>query len=222
MPFNIQYPQYIFSSSIKKLISRLNNDGKILKVLDIPCGNGETTFHLSKLKNITIEGYDLDSKSIEHAVRTYKNANLSFYHGDIFTVLKSKSDMDVICVINSFFLLPDRDLLLTMIKNALSPDGNVFFIIPNIHGKNYLNFKKQSPQVNEVELSVEEFESILRKQGISPLFNKGICYVNVYGRKELKYLSRLAPLYLMGINYFLSGFKIGKPNYYLIGAKKNI
>lgn len=215
---NIQYPQFVFAKSIINFLPKKSD--KPYTIIDIPCGNGETSYQLSKLKNVKVEGYDIVESCIRNANQEYHNKNLVFEQGNIFDVLKTKVNIDAICVINSFFLLPNRTELLSLIANSLNAEGRAYFIIPNINGINYLNFKKSNPSPNFVELSLVDFENLLKTNGMELIKHQAICYANVYGRKELKLLSRLSPYYLMVLNFFMSRFKIGTPSYYLVICKK--
>ena len=217
-----QYPQFIFATNIIQQIYSIRDKFKKsdLYLIDAACGNGETTYEFSKLTSINVEGYDIEEKSIKLAKKKYFKHNLVFKTDDIFNVFESKKNVDFICLINSFFLLPNRKTLLRLMHNALNDDGHVFFIIPNIQGINYINFKKKHSDVNLIELTLTEFSQTLQDNYFEPIYSKGICYANIYGRKELKYLSIFSPIYLTILNYFWSFFKIGTPSYYLVMAKK--
>lgn len=217
----LQYPQVVFASSIVSELKRiviLKN--KTSNIIDIPCGNGETSYELSKLKNVKVEGYDIVENCIKNAKKSYQNDNLVFEQGNIFDILEKKSNIDALCIINSFFLLPNRIELLHLIVNSINESGQIYFIIPNINGVNYLNFKKTNISPNFIELSLIDFENLLKMSGIELIKHQAICYANVYGRRELKLLSRLAPYYLLVMNFFMTRFRIGTPSYYLVICKK--
>ena len=215
----IQYPQYLFGSSIRSYIrTHIPQTNGLL--VDVPCGNGETSYILADL-NIKIKGFDLDENSIIRAKANYLKENLTFEKENIFEALGKESAIDLLCVINSFFLLPDRDKLLDLIRNSIKPDGYVFFIIPNIDSINYRNFKGTNSFVNQTELTLSEFKNKMESHGLKIVFTKPLCFANLYGRKELRFLSRLAPYYLIILNYLMTFFHIGTPSYYLVvGSKK--
>lgn len=216
----LQYPQYIFSAEILKLAVE-NKLPRCKTGVDMPCGAGYTTHYLSKGNTIKWLGVDIDKRSIDFAVRNFSSQRIVFQTDDIFLKLKELNNIDILCIINSIFLLPDHNRLFDLIFSCLKPGGEAYFIIPNTKGKNYRNFSKRNPGVNVREYNVEELTEALSEHGFTTQAVKAICYAHVYGRKEIQYMSRLAPYYLIVLNYFMTWCKIGTPSYFLIQVKKS-
>jgi SAM-dependent methyltransferase len=214
------YPQTVFSSSIRKYLftKSVNND---FLIIDAPCGNGETTYSLSKNNQVKVFGYDLSEKSIRHANETYKRSNLTFECCTILEVFNKHPSVDFFCLINSFFLLPDRDRILKNIHALLASSGELVLVIPNIKGVNYLNFKKTNPLVNLIELDCDGFIRYVQSFGFKLEHKQAICYANLYGRKELTYFSIVAPLYLRCLNSIMTFLKTGTPSYFLLAFNKH-
>ena len=215
-----QYPQYIFSSEILKLAGK----DKLLTCktgVDIPCGAGYTTHYLSKGNAVRWLGVDIDKHSIDFAIRKFSSHRIVFQTDDIFLKLRELKNVDILCIINSIFLLPDHDKLFNLVFSCLKADGEAYFIIPNVEGKNYRNFSKKNSGVNVKEYSVEALTEALAIYGLTTQTVKGICHANIYGRKEIKYMSRLAPYYLIVLNYFMTWCKIGTPSYFLVQVKRS-
>jgi len=215
----LQYPQYIFSTEILKLVGKTKLS--IYKTgVDIPCGTGYTTHFLSKGNEVNWFGADLDKSSIEFAKRKFSTKKTVFQIHDIFTKLQELKKVDILCIINSIFLLPDHDKLFNLVSSCLDADKEAYFIIPNINSKNYRSFIEKNPRVNINEYKIDELTKALEKFDLITQAVKGICYANIYGRKEIRFMSRLAPYYLIALNYFMTFWKIGTPSYFLVKIQK--
>lgn len=215
----IQYPQYIFSTEILKLAGRKKLSA-CKTGIDMPCGTGYTTHYLSKGNAINWLGVDIDKSSIDFAIKKFSDEKVAFQTGDIFLTLEKLKNVDILCIINSIFLLPSHDRLFNLVSSCLNVNGEAYFIIPNINSKNYRNFINKNPGVNVKEYGVDTLTEELAKFDLTTEEVKGICYANIYGRKEIQYMSRLAPYYLVLLNYFMTFWKTGPPSYFLVKLKK--
>jgi 2-polyprenyl-3-methyl-5-hydroxy-6-metoxy-1,4-benzoquinol methylase len=216
-----QYPQYVFA---RKIVSafRLHVPRGMQRgtLVDVPCGNGEISYTLSRLTNAVVEGYDISGSCIATASKRYHAKNLKFSIGDIHKVIAGKRELMGICLINSFFLLDGREELLEKCYKALNKNGLLVLIVPNISSRNYMNFTFENGRINKAEMSPMEISRMLETKKFKVIENQGICYVNYYGRKELKYFSIFAPFYLRMLNVIFSTFKSLEPGYYTIVCKK--
>ena len=214
-----RYPQYIFSKAINKYLDKINFN----KIIDIPCGNGITTYWLSKSKkNISIIGCDQSEQEIKFAKENLKSSGIHFEIDDIFRRLDVKEEFDIICIINSLFCFENNELILSLVCNALKHNGSFITIIPNVNGTNFKNFmRSNNPQINVGAKSLNEFKQMLDNYPMKLLFTKKIAYTFFYGRRELKYFSYVGSLYLIVLNYFESLFKLKEePNYFLLVYQK--
>ena len=211
------YPQNIFAKSILKYIVK-NNDKKIL--IDVPCGNGETSWHFSTNKSLSVFGYDIDVKSIEIAKSNYSTRNLKFGVKNIFEVINSHTNADYYCIINSLFLLPEPISILKNIANNIKPKGFLFVIVPNINGKNFKEFSKTNTFLNKLVLDKKDFNLFFTECGLKIVDIKGIAFTSNYGRKDVKLFSIFSHFYLSILNIFQTFFFMGAPNYYLIVLQK--
>src|ERR1051326_3701074 len=193
------YPQNIFARSILYELKR--KDG-IHVIIDAPCGNGETSFHLSKIKNAKVFAYDISETSINNAKNHFAAKNLFFESCDILNVFEKIQQCDVFCLINSFFLLPKQELILSSIHKILNKDGLLMMILPNIVAKNYVHFLKHETNktVNNFLLGKKDFTSYFNKNGFQVKKEKGIIYTHYYGRKDTQWLSVFSHFYLTFLN----------------------
>ncbi|MBA3664197.1 MAG: class I SAM-dependent methyltransferase [Bacteroidetes bacterium] len=210
-----QYPQFIFGKELIRALSENGFSGGT--VLDCPCGNGEVSYHLSKLKNTQIVGADINEVSVAIARRNFHKPNIEFMQADIFEILSGDQKFAAICVVNSLFLLPDHQELFFKIKNSLNDNkSKVYLIVPNVQGDNFKIFVKENPDVNRITDNIEQLTKKLLIFGFNVDASREIAYSTYYGRKELKYFSIFAPFYLLTLNFFKSLSKNQKGNYLIL------
>jgi 2-polyprenyl-3-methyl-5-hydroxy-6-metoxy-1,4-benzoquinol methylase len=209
-----QYPQIVFA---REIVKEINKQGRTtINILDCPCGNGEVSYLLSRIKGAEVTGADIDETSISIAQKNYPSPHLHFKKKDIFELLSDESKYDIICLVNSLFLLTEHTRLLRMISASLKDSkSHLFLIIPNIKGKNFINFTEENPGVNLKTYSQSEMIGKLEESGFRVRVNgsREIVLANRYGRKELKYFSVLAPFYLRALDGLNRLFSAKKGNY---------
>lgn len=211
------YPQNVFAKSIKKQIS--NNVG--IQIVDVPCGNGETSWNFSTNKKCKVYGYDISEDSIRIAKQRFKSNNLEFEVSSIFDALNKHSSINYICIINSLFLLPSPEKILDLAISKVKPDGLVFVIVPNTEGKNFKWFNREKESaINSLKLAPYEFNlyfnnDCMRLRKVIP-----IAYAHNLGRIDTKYFSVFSHIYLTILNKIQTVFKIGLPNYFLLLLEK--
>eukprot|EP00510_Aplanochytrium_minuta_P007202 CAMPEP_0184041218 /NCGR_PEP_ID=MMETSP0955-20130417/61248_1 /TAXON_ID=627963 /ORGANISM="Aplanochytrium sp, Strain PBS07" /LENGTH=208 /DNA_ID=CAMNT_0026331381 /DNA_START=205 /DNA_END=827 /DNA_ORIENTATION=- len=110
------------------LISALSEEAK---VLDLCCGDGETTAQLPLSFCKRVVGCDVSSMMIDHANATHGSPgfrnNLSFVVGDA-TELPFKSEFDLVSSFNALHWVPltKHPDVLAGIKRSLKPNGRIF------------------------------------------------------------------------------------------------
>lgn len=215
-----QYPQRVFANEIIKLIAK--KDTVTLTILDCPCGNGEVSYHLSKLPRASVTGVDIEEQAIANAVRNFKNPNLEFKTADIFDILSGTKKYDVICIVNSLFLLPKHNELFQRVHNALRDAGSSFIlIIPNTEGDNFKAFQTLNPGINKTVITTGELKTKAAEMCFTINNIKEIAFAGYYGRGELRFFSVFAPFYLQFLNFCKGLMKHKKGNYILYRLNKN-
>ncbi len=211
------YPQTIFAQAI---LSQINKN-EPCTILDAPCGNGETSWHLATLKKAKVNGYDIDETSIRNAQKNFVAPNLTYATQDIHTALTLLTNVNYVCVINSLFLLPNPETIVTKAHNALAKGGKLFIILPNTEGKNYTYFKQSGQDyVNTLVLNYNQINNWFTTLNIPVSSINPIAYAHHYNRKDTTIMSVGAHFYLALLNYIQTKFKIGQPNYFLITLDK--
>ncbi|MBC7411572.1 MAG: class I SAM-dependent methyltransferase [Bacteroidia bacterium] len=211
------YPQTIFARTIVAQIDKK----KLCTIIDVPCGNGETSWHLSALKNAKVNAYDIDEDSIHNAQKNFVSPNLAYATQDILTALTLHTSINYICIINSLFLLPYPETIVKNAYNTLAKGGKLFILIPNTEGKNYLYFKQSGQDyINTLVLNYNEINNWFNTLALPISSVIPIAYAHHYNRTDTKFMSALSHFYLEAVNYIQTKFKIGKPNYFLITLDK--
>jgi SAM-dependent methyltransferase len=212
------YPQNNFAGAILKFIDRKKGVKQLL--IDAPCGNGETSWHFAKRPYLDVFAYDLDEQSIATAKANFKAPNLVFEAKSIFDVFPNLSQVDYFCIINSLFLLPDPEKILSSVREKMKDDSLLFVIVPNVQGKNYKWFIERNAGFNKLVLNSEEFASYFGKQGFEIKTTESLAYAHNFGRTDVRFLSVFAHVYLTVLNGMQKAMSIGTPNYYLIVLKR--
>ena len=214
-----QYPQVLFGREIMNSLNRSAIQPH--SILDCPCGNGEVSYRLSALEQSAVIGVDINAKSIEMASTNFKSPNLEFKVADIFSFLSEKKQYDLICVVNSLFLLPDHENLFKLLHARLNGSkARLMIITPNPEGENFKRFQEQHPGVNKIVFGKHEMTTRAAELQFAVKEITELEYAGYYGRKELRYLSVLAPFYLLSLNFFKSSSGEKRGNYILYCLEK--
>jgi|GEM_PF-6994320 2-polyprenyl-3-methyl-5-hydroxy-6-metoxy-1,4-benzoquinol methylase len=212
------YPQYVFAASIKRFIKP---DAKGV-LLDVPCGNGVTSWALSSIKELNVFGYDISSNAIHIAKESFERKNLNFEVSDIRNALSKHPVIDYFCIINSLFLLPEPDSILEDVKGVLKKEGALFVILPNADSRAFKWFQKDNPGVNKLILRESELEEHFSSCGWRMFDKVPIVYARSYKRKDVFFFSILAPVYLGILNRIQTLLKLKEPNYFLLVLRKKM
>jgi 2-polyprenyl-3-methyl-5-hydroxy-6-metoxy-1,4-benzoquinol methylase len=101
MLLKYNYPQAVFA---KEIIAYLLDTGRSCKtIIDCPCGNGETAWHLSHIGGKVIAA-DSSPDAINRAASNFSGSKLSYEINTIVSVLNAYPQFDVFCIINYLFL----------------------------------------------------------------------------------------------------------------------
>ncbi len=87
----------IRQASCKKLTRYLRNKRRPLKILEVGCGNGWLSYHLSQLPHSNVLGIDVNLLELSQGERVFGAiSNLRFLHGDLNSSLVELQKFDVI------------------------------------------------------------------------------------------------------------------------------
>jgi SAM-dependent methyltransferase len=212
---NYNYPQRVFGHTVLNYIK--NKTQNVTLIIDCPCGNGETTWHISKFENAKILASDISEGSIKIAKQNYTAPNIEFSCNDITKSIDLLANNSVFSLINSLFLFPNAIDVLNALQNKIKQtNSKLVLIVPNTKGKNFEWFQHHSPGENKLILSVDELKPFFEKLDFKVETIQPICYTHHFNRFDTRFFSVFWGLYLNCLNTIQSTLKIGKANYFFI------
>jgi SAM-dependent methyltransferase len=214
----IAFPQRDFSQAIIRHI-KAEMGGEIKCLVDAPCGIGQTTYFFAKaFPNTRIIGIDIDKDLIQYAANHLQCSNVRYVVQDIQKITSlDLLKVDVFCIINSVFLLPDMEKLLRDAHKILRPDGWLVVLIPNIESSNYKYFvSKFSSTLNVREFSAGEAESIFRPLGFRLMKVEPVIYIRIFGGPIRKGFFFFFPFIVRMLDRKM---KSATPAYYILFSK---
>lgn len=119
----------IRENTLKKFRHHLQRSRRFRTLLDIGCGNGWMSHHISTVKNCRVIGLDLNRPELEQAVRVFGTSEkLTFVYGDILRDDFPAAGLDVILLASSIQYFPDVSLLLDRLLSLLKPGGEIHIL----------------------------------------------------------------------------------------------
>ncbi len=187
------YPQYGFFRFIRRHISGTGSG----PIVDAPCGEGQiANWVASAFPSRKVLGVDIDQQCIEHAHSTFPRDNLTFQEADIHSFLDTAGPIDQFLLVNSIFLLPEPQRVITAIYGKLLAGGSLAVIIPNEESTNFKNFQELNPRTNTLVLGKKDAAKFFSEAGFQVEVVKGVCYTTIYGNRLLPRLGRLKGVYI--------------------------
>ncbi len=130
------------------------------RVLDLGSGEGFGAAILAERAS-TVAGVDVDDRTVEHARLNYAGPTVSFHRASVTDLsLFEAQSFDVVVAFEVVEHVDAQELMLTELKRVLTDDG--FLIISTPDRWLYTESSGQHNPFHEHELSVDEFESLLR------------------------------------------------------------
>jgi SAM-dependent methyltransferase len=203
----MKFPQDIF---VKKLSSVLETQS-FTELIDAPCGDGYVTQHLAqKFFPTKVKGADWHSHS------SWKTSeNVFFEQVEIHQFVDDQQDIQIFCLVNSLFLLPEPELLLEKIYLKLCKNGQLLLIVPNVESKNFQNFQSIEPQINVFTPTLNDLTALLQKIGFEIVTIEPIVFTHFFGRWDTKILFFIKHRYLSMLEFF-NERKTDKTNAYFL------
>jgi ubiquinone/menaquinone biosynthesis C-methylase UbiE len=119
--------RYIFSSQFVR--------GKT--VLDIACGSGFGSYHLTTKGAEKVIGVDISEEAIQYAKKKFRGENIQYLVGDCESIPLPKETVDVIVSFETIEHINNYEKFLKEIKRVATPDSLVILSTPNrsVHPK---------------------------------------------------------------------------------------
>ncbi|HXF84378.1 MAG TPA: methyltransferase domain-containing protein [Anaerolineales bacterium] len=116
------------SLSASRLTRYLARRPQPLTILDLGCGNGWLSHHLSQI-GAQVIGMDVNHFELAQAARVFSSrSNLLFLEGDIFSAPFPPAVFDIIVLASVIQYFPDLNRLLHALLPFLKPDGEIHIL----------------------------------------------------------------------------------------------
>lgn len=214
-----RYPQIVFARAIRKRLGQ-SSDLRGGLLIDIPCGAGEVAFEISRSWSGRVLGIDLSAEAVRQAQSWPTDRKTFFQVGDLYKALADVRNVDVICIVNSLFCLPDANAALKLAFSALRTGGIAFVVIPDVTSENFLRFQKEWPNLNRLAWSPADAAEVFSSVGFQVKAVETLARSIWYRRPGLRWMRSLRHVYLLMENLCLGMFDGGKGGYLLFELQK--
>ncbi len=118
------------SEEVKKQV------GSHAKILDVGCGAGFLTNHLS-LNGFDTTGIDLSQSSLDVAQQSDTTKKVNYHHANAYSLPFENESFDVVCAMDILEHVEVPSLLIAEASRVLKPDGLFFF---HTFNRNFLSY----------------------------------------------------------------------------------
>lgn len=132
-----------------------------LTVLDVACGEGYGTGHLSRFAAFAV-GVDLARSAVKHAAGRYGGERSSFVAGDCTRLPLSDDSVDAVVSFETIEHLADQREMLAEFRRVLRPDG--FMVLSSPNRKTYSDDTGYDNEYHVKELYRDELLELLAEQ----------------------------------------------------------
>ncbi len=116
------------SASLNRLKEYLRGLHRPLKVLEVGCGNGWLSRHLSELGGVRVCGLDRNHLELSQGARLFGRNNLTFLHADICWAPFHTGAFDMIVLASSLQYFPDLNALILGLRDLLDGNGQIHIL----------------------------------------------------------------------------------------------
>ncbi|MEO5602531.1 MAG: class I SAM-dependent methyltransferase [Cyclobacteriaceae bacterium] len=143
----LKYEWRVRSKSLERLTAHLRKDSDI-KILDVGCGNGWLSHHLSSVSRSEVIGVDINEIELIQGARVFgETKNLFFVYMDILAGKMPYSHFDYIILSSSIQYFVNLPLLLQELRSLLRPEGEIHILdSPLYHPPEVPSAKQRSVQ----------------------------------------------------------------------------
>ncbi|HVU54300.1 MAG TPA: class I SAM-dependent methyltransferase [Puia sp.] len=128
--------------SCRRLIHHLAFEKRALSILEVGCGNGWLSNHLSSIPGHRVLGLDRDLRVLQQAARVFRHQpNLKFMCGDFYSGIIQGLTFDAIIFSASIQYFPSLRDVLTAALMQLAPKGEIHILDTPLTRKDLAPFK---------------------------------------------------------------------------------
>lgn len=127
-----------------------------LACLDVGCGNGWFSHHISTRENTHVYGIDVNLLELEQGARVFSRPNLTFVYGDIFQDGLPLHSFDIITFNSSIQYFASIDKVVKRCFEYLKPGGEIHILDTPIYKRSHLEKAQKRTEEYYEELGFEE------------------------------------------------------------------
>lgn len=134
----------IRKASAEKLVQYLKHKKRPLKILEVGCGNGWLSYHLSQIGSCEVTGLDINWFELQQAQRVFAAIpNLRFIYGDINSSLLESEKFDVIVFAASIQYFPLFKEVINKMLGHLNKTGELHIVDSRFYSENEIKEAEQ-------------------------------------------------------------------------------
>ena len=168
----------IRKASCKKLIRYLRHKNRSLKILEVGCGNGWLSYHLSQIRYSHVVGIDVNFVELQQAQRIFNAIpNLHFFHTDIDS-LPGSEKFDIIVFAASIQYFSSFSDVIETALSRLHDGGEIHIIDSHFYLETDVETARQRSQEYFHDRGFEKMENFYFHHTLKALdeFNYVILY----------------------------------------------
>jgi len=163
--------------STNRILDYLKQKKKSLKILDLGCGNGWFSHHLSKVSNTEVFAVDLNAPELEQAARVFQKDNLHFLYADIFSEEAEKlNEFDIITVNSCIQYFRDLKTIVEVLKKKLVLEGELHIIDSPFYTASEIHSAKERTKTYYSNIGVPEMASHYFHHSLTSINNYELLY----------------------------------------------
>lgn len=141
--------------STDRIITYLQKKNRTLKILDLGCGNGWFSNHLTSIQKSEVIAVDINDVELIQAARVFQNQNLIFIYADIFSPNSEVlSGFDIITMNSCIQYFSNLGDTIQILLSKLNPNGELHLLDSPLYKTRELNDAKQRTELYYSQLGV--------------------------------------------------------------------
>jgi SAM-dependent methyltransferase len=143
-------------ASLDRLTGYVAGLSRACRILELGCGNGWLSGHLSALKGTQVLGLDRHSPELTQAARLFNSGNLAFLAADIFEPPFQDAAFDLIVIASAIQYFDDLPALVRHLLDLLRLRGELHILDSPLYEENDLQAARERTQAYYAELGFPE------------------------------------------------------------------
>jgi SAM-dependent methyltransferase len=148
------------ASSLRSLKAYLRRFRRPLRILDLGCGNGWLSQHLSGIPGTRVWGVDRNPLELAQAARVFSRANLLFLSTDILLPPFAGPDFDVVVLASVIQYFIDLLALIRRLQLLLRPNGEIHILDSPIYEEREVGAARTRTTAYYTELGFPEMADL--------------------------------------------------------------